>query len=191
MKHDLSNFMFRGLLTTHALRDMEAAGQLRARSSDQTQRDDVDLFASVSESIRAGSIHMQRCYRLLFVLENMVRQFVKDVLEEKDGPEWFERRASQPVKKKVEDRKAAETRNHWHAGRNTHAVNYIDFGDLGLLIQTHWNDFRDLLPTQAWAVSRLSDAERTRNVIAHTNVLSSEEVTRLEMTVNDWIKQIG
>jgi hypothetical protein len=170
---------------------MEAMGQLRPKRSDQTQQDDVDMFASVSESIRSGSAYMQRCYRLLFVLENLVREFVQDVLEEKDGADWFERRASQPVKKKVEDRKAAEARNQWHAGRNTEPVNYIDFGDLGLLIQTHWNEFRDLLPTQAWAVSRLSDAERTRNVIAHTNVLSSEEVSRLEMIVNDWIKQVG
>jgi hypothetical protein len=170
---------------------MEAAGQLRPKRADQTQRDDVDMFASVSESIRAGSVYMQRGYRMLFVLENLVREFVRDVLEEKDGPDWFERRASQSVKKKVEDRKAAETRNQWHAGRNTHPVNYIDFGDLGLLIQTHWSDFRDLLPTQAWAVSRLSDAERSRNVIAHTNVLSSQELARLEMIVSDWIKQVG
>jgi hypothetical protein len=154
-------------------------------------RDDVDMFASVSESIRAGSIYMQRCYRLLFVLENMVREFVQDVLVEKDGVDWFEQRASQATKKKVQDRKDAESRNHWHTGRNTHSVNYIDFGDLALLLQTHWPEFKDLLPGQAWAVSRLNDAERSRNVIAHTNVLSNQELARLEMIVNDWIKQIG
>ncbi len=183
--------MFRGLLAKHALKDMQATGQLRMPFGTTAERGDVDLLASVSESIRSGSLHMQRCYRLLFVLENLVRELVKDVLEEKDGLDWFEKRANVQTKKKVADRKEKEQKNQWHAGRNQHAVNYIDFGDLALLIQTHWNDFKDLLPTQAWAVSRLNDAERSRNVIAHTNLLSDEEVTRLEMIVNDWVKQIA
>jgi len=191
VKEDLSNFMFRGLLAKHAVRDMEAAGQLRVKSADRSFQDDVDLFASLPETIRSGSLYMQRCYRLLFVLENVVRDFVLDVLQEKDGDDWFEKRASNPIKKKVADRKAAEAKNQWHAGRNSHPVYYIDFGDLALLIQTHWSDFKDLLPDQSWAVSRMADAERTRNVIAHTNVLSSEELVRLEVITTDWIRQVG
>lgn len=191
MKKDLADFMFRGLLATHSIRDMQAAGQLRSKLHDTSERGDVDLFASVSESIRGGSIHMQRCYRLLFILENLVREFVQDVLEEKDGADWFEKRASLPLKKKVSERKEKEEKNQWHRGRNVGAINYVDFGDLALLIQTHWAEFKDLLPPQAWAVSRLNDAERSRNVIAHTNVLADEEVTRLEMIVTDWVRQIG
>lgn len=191
MKAELSDFMFRGLLAKHSLRDMQAVGQLRSPAHDVVERRDVDLLAPVPETIRASSLYMQRCYRLLFILENVVREFVHDVLEEKDGADWFEKRANAQVKKKVTDRKEKEQRNQWHTGRNSHPVNYIDFGDLALLIQTHWSEFKDLLPSQAWAVSRLNDAERSRNVIAHTNVLSDEEVTRLEMIVTDWVRQIG
>ncbi len=191
MKQELSDFMFRGLLAKHSLRDMEAVGQLRPASRNAEEMQDVDMLAPVPEAIRASSVYMQRCYRLLFILENLVRQFVQDVLEEKDGTDWFNKRANNDVKKKVAGRKSQEEKNQWHSGRNTHPINYIDFGDLALLIQTHWAEFKDLIPTQAWAVSRLNDAERSRNVIAHTNVLSDEEVTRLEMTLNDWIKQIG
>lgn len=191
MKKDLADFMFRGLLATHAVRDMQALGQLRSVVHDVSERGDVDLFASVPESVRGGSIHMQRCYRLLFILENLVREFVRDVLQEKDGPSWFDKRASLPLKKKVSDRKEKEEKNQWHRGRNVGEINYVDFGDLALLIQTHWSEFKDLLPPQAWAVSRLNDAERSRNVIAHTNILADEEVSRLEMIVTDWVRQIG
>jgi hypothetical protein len=183
--------MFRGLLAKHAIRDMQATGLLRSPISNAAEAGDIDLFAPVSEAVRASSLYMQRCYRLLFVLENVVREFVQEVLEEKDGVDWFEKRANAQTKKKISDRKAAELRNQWHAGRNFHPVNYIDFGDLALLIQAHWNEFKDLLPTQSWAVSRLSDAERTRNVIAHTNILSDEEVVRLEVIVRDWVRQVG
>lgn len=190
MKAQLSDFMFRGLLTKHAIKDMQAVGQLREPIGEAQERSDIDLMAPVSEAVRSGSLYMQRCYRLLFVLENVVREFVWEVLGEIDKEEWFDKRASSAMKRKVEDRKAAEAKNQWHAGRNAHPVYYIDFGDLALLIQTHWNDFKDLLPTQSWAVSRLQDAERSRNVIAHTNILSDDEVVRLEMHVRDWVRQV-
>lgn len=190
MKAQLSDFMFRGLLTRHTVQDMQATGLLRYPLSGAAEISDVDLFAPVSEAVRSSSLHMQRCYRLLFILENVVREFVGEVLADKDGVDWFETRASVPTKKKVVDRKALEAKNAWHTGRNAHPINYIDFGDLALLIQTHYELFKDLLPGQTWAVSRLNDAERSRNVIAHTNILDEEEVARLEILVRDWIRQV-
>jgi len=186
----LTDFMFRGLLAKHAIRDMQAVGLLRVPAADAQEHSEIDLFAPVSEQVRSGSLYMQRCFRLLYVLENVVREFVREVLEEIDKENWFEKRASIPMKKKVEDRKATEGKNQWHTGRNDHPIYYLDFGDLTLLIQNHWSEFKDLLPNQSWAVSRLQDAERSRNVIAHTNLLSDEEVVRLEMHVRDWIRQV-
>ena len=190
MRSQLSEFMFRGLLATHAVRDMQAIGQLREPVTSSQGKEDIDLFAPVSDVVRSGSLYMQRSYRLLFVLENVVREFIREVLEELDGEDWFGNRASQAMKKKVEDRKAAESKNQWHAGRNVHPVFYLDFGDLALLIQNHWVEFKLFLPDQSWVVSRLNDAERSRNVIAHTNVLSDEEVARLSMYVRDWVRQV-
>lgn len=191
MKKDLSEFMFRGLLAKHSVRDMEATGLLRTPVGKAQEQTDVDLLAPVSDSVREGSLYMQRSYRLLFVLENVVREFVSDVLGEADTPDdWFEKRANQAMKKKVADRQATEARNQWHTGRNKHPLYYLDFGDLSLLMKNHWALFDDLLPGQTWAISRLEDAERSRNVIAHTNVLSDEEVVRLEMYVRDWVLQV-
>lgn len=182
--------MFRGLLAGHSIRDMQSAGLLRTPSTNEQERTDIDLFAPLSDTVRNGAIYMQRCYRLLFVLENLVREFIAEVFVEKDGADWFEKRANAAMKGKVSDRRQQETKNQWHTGRNDHPVYYIDFGDLVLLLQNHWTEFKDLIPNQAWAVSRLQDAERTRNVIAHTNVLSDDEVVRLEMHVRDWIRQV-
>lgn len=182
--------MFRGLLGKHSIRDMEAAGQLRSPLGSAQERADIDLLAPVSNTVREGSLYMQRCYRLLFVLENVVREFIADVLAEIEGDDWFDKRATVPMKRKVAERKATETRNQWHTGRNQHPLYYLDFGDLALLLQNHWSDFKDLLPDQAWALSRIQDAERSRNVIAHTNVLSDDELIRLEMHVRDWVRQV-
>jgi len=188
---ELKTFVFKGVLARHAVADLQAEGLLQSPLATSSERSDIDLFAAIQESVRNGSIQMQRAYRLLYVLENIVRTLIAEQLSEADGEDWFEKRASAQMKTKIAQRQEQEERNQWHSGRNKAPIFYLDFGDLAKLITTHWVSFSYLLPTQAWVQSRLDEAERSRNVIAHTNILSSEEVDRLEMYLRDWIKQIG
>jgi hypothetical protein len=134
---------------------------------------------------------MQRWFRILYVFENLVREFLVKRFTELDGDGWFDKRATAGMTKKVGDRKAKEASNQWHTGRNEGQIYYLDFGDLSLLIINHWADFKDFFDSQAWVVSRLSEAERTRNVIAHTNVLAAEEGARLELYLRDFLKQLA
>jgi hypothetical protein len=187
----LKQFVFRGLLGKHAINDMQTTGVLHRPEVTQADRQQGDLFVSVQESIRGASLQMQGAYRLLFILENIVRDLISTRFIEPDGPGWFDKRATTQMKAKVEQRKQQEEKNHWHAGRNKDSIYYLDFGDLSRLITSNWTIFEDLLPNQSWVQSRLDEAERSRNVIAHTNILTSDEVARLEMYLRDWIKQIG
>ena len=191
MARELQSFVFSGLLANHAVHDMQSAGLVRDRASSAEERHEQDLLASVEEQIRAGAVAMQRVYRILFVLENVVRSLIHERLSDKHGSDWFELKATGPMKAKLADRKSKEEQNQWHSGRDTRPLFYMDFGDLAKLIINNWTEFEDLLPSQSWVQSRLDDAERSRNVVAHTNVLSSEESNRLEMYLRDWIKQIG
>jgi hypothetical protein len=170
---------------------MQTRGLVRTPAVTAEERREQDLFAPVPESIRGSSIQMQRWYRILFVFENVVRDFIITRLKELDGEGWFEKRATTSMKKKVSDREMKEEKNQWHTGRNKQPIFYLDFGDLGDIITNHWDIFKDFFDNQAWIVSRIQDAERTRNVIAHTNLLSSEEGQRLEMYLRDVLRQIG
>ena len=134
---------------------------------------------------------MQQAYRILYVLENLVRSIIVERLKDKSGDSWFDTHATAPMKSKFRDRQAKELQHQWHSGRNREPIFYMDFGDLSKLIVNNWPEFEDLLPSQPWVQSRLEEAERSRNVIAHTNLLASEEIGRLEMYLTDWIKQAG
>jgi len=191
MNGDVKSFVFSGLLASHSTKDMEASGLLRSRAVSGDERKEQDLLSSVAENIRAGAKAMQKSFRTLFVLENLVRSLIDERLEDKYGTNWFDSKATAPMKGKLKDRKAKEEKNQWHTGRNKEPLFYMDFADLAKLIVNNWAEFEDLLPTQSWVQSRLDEAERSRNVIAHTNILSSEEASRLEMYLRDWIKQIG
>ena len=190
-KQKINEFVLKGIFSSHCVRDLQSSGLLRTPTYSDQERKDHDLFVTASEAIRSGSVQMQRLYRILYVFENLVREFITNTLAEIDGDDWFNKRATKSMKDKLEKRKTSEEKNQWHTGRNQHPLYYMDFGDLGLLIINHWDIFSDYFPDQAWVVSRVSDCERTRNVIAHTNQLSSEEGARLEMYLRDWIKQIG
>lgn len=135
---------------------------------------------------------MAKIFRVLFAFENLVRDFIDARFTEEDKTsDWYDVRLNSDMKKKVASRKRTEDKNKWHTGRNDQPIYYLDFGDLGLLIVTHWAVFKDFFPKQSWVTSRVDEAERSRNVIAHTNLLSSEETVRLEMYLADWIRQIG
>jgi hypothetical protein len=179
------------VLAKHAIAELRSRGLLRAPGSNAEEVREHDLYAPVPETIRTRSHEMQRYYRMLFVFENLIRDFITQRLSELDGDAWFDSRASAAMKQRVHDRKDKEQRNQWHVGRNEHPVYYLDFGDLGLLIINHWTVFKDFFDSQVWVQSRISEAERTRNVIAHTNVLAAEEGERLEMYLRDWMKQVG
>lgn len=191
MSDEIKSFVFSGLLASHATKDMELSGYLRSRAVSGDERKEQDLLSSVEENIRTGAKAMQHSFRSLFILENVVRSLIDARLKDKYGINWFESKATSPMKGKLRDRKAKEEKNQWHTGRNKQPLFYMDFSDLAKLIVNNWAEFEDLLPTQSWVQSRLDEAERSRNVIAHTNVLSSEEASRLEMYLRDWINQIG
>lgn len=191
MKREISEFALKGIFGSYSIKNMQTSGLLRTPTYSIQEKKDHDLFVSASESIRFGSSQMQRYYRILYVFENLVREFINNTLSELDGEGWFDKRATIEMKKKLATRKANESKNQWHTGRNQHPLFYLDFGDLALLIINHWDLFGDFFPDQAWVTGRVSDSERSRNVIAHTNELAADEGARLEMHLKDWIKQIG
>ncbi|MGA9109771.1 MAG: hypothetical protein WB290_05680 [Smithella sp.] len=139
MKTQINNFMLRGIFGSYCVKDLQSAGLLRVPIYSQEERKEHDLFVSCPEKIRSGSLHMQKYFRLLYVFENLVRDFIDTTFKETgDGDDWFSKRATADMTKKVRDRKQSEEKNQWHIGRNEHPLFYLDFSDLSLLMINHW-----------------------------------------------------
>ena len=171
---------------------MQNDGLLRTPDATTAEKSDQDMYAQVTEGIRTSSIEMSREYRMLYVFENILREFIDTRFTEEDKTtNWFGARLNTKMSDKIAERKKDESDNQWHVGRNHGDLFYLDFGDLSKLITTHWPVFKDFFPNQSWITTRIEEAKRSRNVIAHTNVLDSEEGQRLEMYLRDVIRQIG
>jgi hypothetical protein len=95
------------------------------------------------------------------------------------------------VQERVKTRQEKEGKNRWHARRGAAEIYYTDFGDLSSLIQNNWTDFEDLFPDINWVVTRLTELEASRNIVAHNNLLDRREVERIKIYLADWVMQVG
>ena len=161
MTPEMYNFMLKGIFASYCIKDLQTDGLLRTPIYTTEERKEHDLFVSCPEKIRSGSLQMQKYFRLLYVFENIARDFVDSTFSEVDGDDWFDKRSTRDMRDKLENRKRSEENNQWHVGRNEHPLFYLDFSDLSLLITNHWDVFKDFFPDQAWVTSRIKESERT------------------------------
>lgn len=94
------------------------------------------------------------------------------------------------VQKRVENKKQEIENNKRHQAVIGADVNHTLFGDLSSIIISQWQEFEELFPSQDWVRVRLNELERSRNVIAHGNLLPEAEIERLERYLQDWVRQV-
>ena len=187
----IRSFLFGGLSVSGRLRDLERDGVSVLSASDPDALQRVLPLESFSPIVRRSAMRTLPAFLAFYCLENAVRELISERLVEKFGADWWTEAASEPIKKKVAKRQESEEADRWHMQRGAHQVLYTDFGDLLTLIRNNWPEFADLFPDQNWIASRLTELEKSRNIIAHSNVLDEREVDRIRMYLDDWIRQVG
>jgi len=134
---------------------------------------------------------MAEVYPLVYVLENSLRYIIMNVLKDKFGNDWWEKKVPLAIRRNAENRLKFEGRNRWHSRRGSHQIFYTDFGDLCSIIINNWDDFKGFFPSQRWIQTRLEEIELSRNIIAHNNPLPRREIERLELYFEDLKKQLN
>lgn len=186
------DFVFRGLLCLDSLQQLENLGLYIRDSHKRLGRQLAELsFAEFSQQIQDGAERMSRLYIAFFCFENSVREFVQQRLRDNYGDTWWDTKVPPNIKSKVDNRKKEEEKNKWHQPRSRTNINYADFGDMPGIILNNWQDFQDLFDSQEWVKGRFSDLEKSRNVIAHNNVLEDPEIDRIRLYLQDWARIIG
>jgi hypothetical protein len=189
---DLRDFLFRGLMF-----ELEAEGFRRAgvqlghdlRSTEESLFGEV--LSSFGLSMRNEALQMARLYAYLNCFENSVREFVRDRLEDNHGTNWWDTSIPSKIRTQSDNREADAAKNSWLEGQNKGKIYWIDFGQLADVIIANWNDFADVIPSQAWIQMKFIELEKARNFIAHNRLLLPAEFARIEMHLADWDKQIG
>ncbi|MGA2682009.1 MAG: Swt1 family HEPN domain-containing protein [Candidatus Bathyarchaeia archaeon] len=149
---------------------------------------------NVPDSVLKDAKKMASVYPYLYVFENSIRYFIIESLS-KYGKDWWVSKVNVKIQQKAKDRQSKEGRNRWHGTRGEHPIFYVDIDDLQKIITSNYEDFQDKLPDVdrpiEWLTNRIEEVELSRNIIAHHNPLSDDDIDRVKMYFKDWIKQFA
>lgn len=155
------------------------------------ERLDVSNTPLLTTADIANAYKMGQVYVALHCLENSVRNLIREVLKDKLGEHWWDKAASDPMKRKLSERKSREEKNKWLTSRGADELHYMDWGDLVTLIRKFPKEFESFIGSTKFAELRLEELENLRNTIAHNGVLPDNEITRIELYFEDWRNQVS
>lgn len=160
--------------------------------------DDITLTLSqeiisqiLPSDVRQKGKDMAEVYLYLYCVENSLRLFVEKVAREKYGNHYFDKlKLNSSIRKKVSNRKQQESKNKWLRLRGYSEMFYLDFKDLGTMIQNNWDLFSSYFPNQSWILTKIDELAECRNLVAHNSYIQSHEKDVIRVNYNSILKQL-
>jgi len=135
---------------------------------------------------------MTEVYFNLFIFENCIRSFIKEVSIKAYGKNYWEKlNIKIKIKKKIENRKKNESLYKWLSIRGGSDLYYTDFDELRVIISNNWEIFQIYFPKETWIITYLEDLYKIRNKIAHNIPIEESEKNTVETHTNNIYKQLG
>lgn len=187
----LRQFVFNGLLLNNSLETLEKQQGISVSEAGDMDRVSRVVEVDFSPVVWNNAINMGSVYQAIFCIENTLRNFIVERMSERHGLNWWEEKVPSNIKKSVEKLKRDEAKNKFFSSRSDSEIGYTMLGNLGQIIINNWEDFSDIIPSQAWLTSRMDDLEMARNIVMHTGVLPQIETDRITSIVRDILRQIG
>ena len=190
-RNDVRDFMFRGLMFEAEAEVFRRAGIQIGASTTETEETLLrEALSPFGVARRNNALEMGRLYAVLFCFENELRDFIREALEEKDGPDWQEKLPPK-IREHAESRRDTALKDSWLEGEKADVFGFVEFGHLAQVIIAKWDYFKDVVPTQHWLKQRMDELEKARNFIAHNRMLLPSEFQRLYMYIADWNRVVG
>ncbi|MCK4427787.1 MAG: hypothetical protein KAW16_04820 [candidate division Zixibacteria bacterium] len=143
------------------------------------------------DDIREKGKDMMEAYFYLYCVENSLRLFVEKVAKEKWGDQYFTHlQLNKDILRGISYRKQQEMKNKWLRLRGDSDIFYLDFKDLGTVIQNNWGLFSPYFPNQSWILSKINELADCRNLVAHNSFIQSHEKDVIRVNYNSILKQL-
>jgi hypothetical protein len=156
--------------------------------SDEMNARKLSGYEQFEEGIRKSASMMSEYYEIFYCLEVSIRQLVTRMLEDTEGPDWWNSsRIEANLKNEAKISRRKETDNGI-SSRSENNLDYLTFGQLGQVITSNFDLFETVLTSKS-AVSRvMNQLNLLRNPIAHCCELAPDEADRLRLSVLDWFR---
>jgi hypothetical protein len=185
----LKIFGMQNLMLEADLAKLERNG-INISHSDELKRDEIVDTELFEADVLAQARVMADFYVLYYSLENTIRRLIAGRLQEKYGLDWWEDKVPKGVKNGVADKQKKEKDTPMSI-RSDDPLSYTNFGELIDILNANWSDFSDTIRSQRAMQQVLIQFNSIRNVIAHSNDLSEDEIVRLKLLIKDWFRIQG
>jgi hypothetical protein len=149
------------------------------------------IRALLPDDLKTKGQEMAEAYLFLYCVENSLRLFIDSILRKMFGPKYFGKiQVNRSIRTKVEERKKAEKDNKWLPVRGEVEIFYLDFGDLGNIIQNNWDIFKDYFPNQNWITQKIDELASIRNLVAHNSEIDRTERDLIRVYYTQIMRQI-
>jgi len=153
----------------------------------------IDKEPLLSSTQASDAKKMAEVFPLIYVLENSIRIFLAKAFEHYYGKEWWDEKAGNTPKRRVQERKDNEAKKPWHQKRARSNIGYLDLIELKTLankIDSHLVADR-ILPKVQWLSNIIEEIYESRCVLCHMNPLKAESIQMIEVNYTKWINQIS
>lgn len=134
------------------------------------------MAAILPPDIMQKGKEMAALYVYLYAIENALRLFIEIVARNRYKDQYIKKLAiPQSMRHKISVRKSEAATKKWLPSRGDSELFYLDFDDLGGIIQSNWGLFKDYFPKQNWIVGKIGELSDCRHLIAHNSYLEETQ----------------
>jgi hypothetical protein len=160
-----------------------------------------DVAAHLSQEIMAKILpadvkqngkDMAGVYLYLYCVENSLRLFIETVARKKLGDQYLDKlRMSRETRDRIVQRKANEKKKKWLPTRGGSDIFYLDFKDLGSIIQNNWKLFSHYFPDLNWITTKIDEISDCRNLVAHNSFLDVHQRNLVKVYYTSILRQLN
>jgi hypothetical protein len=178
------------MLGRAARREIDAVPSITPQSqlliSDRFDLGEV-LPQETREAFRAAET-----YKLFFVFEQYLRDFILTVLSETDKDNWWDS-VPQHIRDEVSKLEDAEDRKRWMNLDSREKLSLTTLPQLLAIIDDNslWKSHFEPLVRDKQLIQQSRLVVHTRNTICHMSSVTSEEHERLQQVMRDWFRVIA
>ena len=148
-----------------------------------------DLASSMPEEV-SSAIDAAEAYKLFFVFERYLRDFVIGVLSQDGKVDWWPK-VPPDVQTELTKLEETEDAKSWMALGSRGKAALMTYPQLLRVIEHCWkDDFDDLIRDRA-LVQQARLIGHLRNTICHMYPIPEEEVSRVRQTMRDWFRRVA
>jgi hypothetical protein len=150
---------------------------------------EYDLAALVPEKVRRAT-DAAEAYKLFFVFESYLREFIVEVLTKEGHEVWYEK-VPTDVKDEVAKLEQTEEVKSWMALGSRDKSALMTLPQLLKIIDHAWKEGFDEVVRDKGLVQEARLLVHLRNTICHMSTISPEETDRIKQTMRDWFRIVA